>query len=685
MPGGRFSVKAIFRAVDKFTAPVSRMQRRMLRFTTSARRGLRAVDRANMSVIGSLRQVGRVAGLAGLAAAAGIGSIVKTGADFEQAITNVGAVGLKSRDQIRELENQAIQLGKTTKFTATEVAAGMETMARAGFSTQEILQGIPGILSAAAASGLELAEVSNHVSNVLKGMGLATSEAARVADVLALASSKTNSTIGTLGESLKNVSSTARQMNVPLEEVVASVALLQDVGLDASVAGSAMNTMLTKLAKPSKSVAREMKRMGVAFQDSEGNMLPLPEVLNNISKGMKKSGGNMKQVAFLADLVGLRGQKAASNLAKLSEEGKVEKLTALLKDAEGAAKKMADIRMATLQGDMTLLGSAVDGVKTRLFNMNGGPLRDTIQSWTKWVSANERLIEIEVSDFLRDFTDNLPTIVKWVERLGIALAVFAAWTVAIKAAGAAMVIFEIAVKAGTIATSLYTFVSKTAAGTTWLAVVAQRAWTAALWFSNAANKGMTLSTIASTLATGFQNAAIIAVRIAATAYNAVMWLSAAAQAAFTGGAGAATTAVFGLNVALAPLLITLGAIAIAAGAAFAAVNEMNKLNAESGGLGITGIIKGMIETGKLPSEVVDDHMNKAAAADAVNRENEAASSKAIVASGDQRATESLAGMQAQLGGLGGTLTVKDETGRVEVTKQPKAGKIKLEQSSGAFE
>ncbi len=680
MPGGRFSVKAIFRAVDKFTAPVSRMQRRMLRFTTSARRGLRAVDRANSAVAGGFRRVGIAAAVAGGVVAVGLGKVISTGADFEQAITNVGAVSLKSRSEIDALERSAIQLGKTTKFTGSEVAAGMETMARAGFTTKEILQGIPGILNAAAASGLELAEVSNHVSNVLKGMGLATSEAGRVADVLALASSKTNSSIGSLGESMKNVASTARQLGVPLESVVASVALLQDVGLDASVAGSALNTMLTKLATPPKRIAREMKRLGLSFKKSNGDMKDFGEVLGTISELAKKSGGNMDQVAVLAELVGLRGQKAAANLAKLFESGKVDKLTSQLEKAKDVAEKMAAIRMDTLKGDMTLLESAVDGVTVRLFKMHGGALRPLIQSLTKWISENQRLIDVKVGDFIDGLNEKLPVIKMWLERIATAIGVFAVWTIAVKAAEAALVIFEIAVKASVLATELWAFAVATANGTTWLAVGAQKAWTAMKWFGVAASQAGLGATIKSTGAVVLQNTAIRVVTFAAGLYNTATWLGTAAMTAFTGGAGAASTAVFGLNVAMAPLLITLLAVGAAAGAAFLAVNQLNKLDKETGGLGFTGVISELVQ-GRDPLVEINRRLD----AEAANEASESASKKAIVASIEQRSTGALINANAELaGGSAGELTVKDETGRVEVTKQPKAGKIKLEQPSGAF-
>src|SRR5690606_19902268 len=163
---------------------------------------------------------------------------------------------------------------------------------------QEILSGVSGVLSAAAASGLEMAEVANHVSNVLKGMGLQASEASRVADVLTLASARTHSSIGSLGESMKNLAPVAKQFGIGL----------QDVGLDASEAGTGTATMLTKLAKPTTAVEKQMKKLGITFKDAQRNLLPPLDVFRQMAVANERLGGNMDQVAFFADLVGLRGQ-----------------------------------------------------------------------------------------------------------------------------------------------------------------------------------------------------------------------------------------------------------------------------------------------------------------------------------------------------------------------------------------
>ena len=451
---GRFSIDAVFRAVDRISRPVAKMQSRVNRFARNAERGLTNVNRVTGRIAGGIKTAGLAA--AGAAAAVGVvgAKVVSTGSDFEQQIANLGAVSFKTRSQIADLEKKARELGETTKFSAVEAAAGMEILAKAGFTNEEILVGVEGVLDAAAASGMELAEVSGHVSNVLKGMGLEASEATRVADVLALASSRTNSSIATLGESMANVSSTARQFKIPLEDAVAGVALLQDVGLDASVAGSAMNTMLTKLAKPTAEISRKMKKMGVTFQDAEGNMLPFPEVMANLSKAAQKAGGNMDTAAFFADLVGLRGQKAAVNLQDLFQAGKVEELTKELNNAEGAAKKMAALRMDTFRGDLLVLDAAVEGVKTEIFDLNSGPLRGVVQGMTAWVTANKGIIKSKIQDFLAAITNNLDSIIVALKVIGVSLAVFYTFAAAVKVATAAVAIYNGVVKAWTVATKI---------------------------------------------------------------------------------------------------------------------------------------------------------------------------------------------------------------------------------------
>lgn len=444
---GRFTLEAIFAAKDRLTGPLRRMTSNIGQKVGKWNKVLGEADAVGMRVVGTYKKMGAALGAAGAVVGAAAVNVAKTGAEFEQAITNVGAVSLKSRSEIAELEEKALALGKSTKFTATEVANGMELMAKAGFTSADILSGVEGVLAAAAASGEGLAETSGTVSNVLKGMRMETSEASKVADVLALASSKTNSSIGTLGESMKNLSSVASQFGVSFEDSVAAVALLQDVGLDASVAGSATATMLTKLAKPPANIAKQMKKMGVSFQDAKGDMLPLGDVLANLDKASKKAGGNMKVVALMSDLVGMRGQKAALQLSNMFKSGKVGELSEQLRNAAGAADKMAAIKMDTTTGDMLKLEAAVDGVKTAMFQTQNGPLRGIIQGITKWVEKNGELIASGLAEFLDPVNGKLDSMVTTLERFGRATAVILATAAAIKVATVATGLWNLALNA----------------------------------------------------------------------------------------------------------------------------------------------------------------------------------------------------------------------------------------------
>ncbi len=423
---GRFSVEAIFTAIDRMTGPIGRMEKRSLRFARNVSSSLAGADRAFGRIHSGLMRT--TAALAGAGVAGGFvaKNIMSAGLDFEQAMANVAAVSLVTRDQVKDLEKEAIRLGGSTKFTAVEVANAMELMGKAGFSNAAIMKGVGGVLAAAAADGMEIADAAGVVSNAIKGMGLdVEKDAGRVADVLALASARTNSSMASLGESLSNVAATASDFGIRFEDTVAAVALLQDVGLDASVAGSALNTMLVNLSAPSDAVRAKMRRLGVSFQDAKGNMLPLRDVMGGMARAMAKSGGNMKQVALVAEMVGLRGQKAASQLAKLAKAGKFDELVRELDAAAGSAEKMAAIRMNTLLGDWETFTGAIDAVKLRLFDLKGGALRGVVQGWTMWAEANEDLIVAKAGEWLNSFQKALPGIVKDAKALGSDLATIA--------------------------------------------------------------------------------------------------------------------------------------------------------------------------------------------------------------------------------------------------------------------
>lgn len=603
--GAAIGLKAVFSAEDRgVTATVARLTG-AVKGLSAAGDGLAKVDALNSRIAGDIKATAVGLGTLGLGAGLAAKNVVDAGADFEQAITNVGAVSLMTRDQIAPLEALAKRLGATTKFSATEVANAMEEMGKAGLDNSQILAGVGGILSATAADGGELAETAANISSVLKGMGLAADDTTRVADVLALASVRTKSSIGSLGESMSNVASTARQLGVPLEDTVAMVALLQDVGLDASEAGSALNTMLSHMAAPSKEAAAQMAAMGVKFEDAAGNMLAPTKVLEQLVKAGKGAGGNMKQVAFFTDLVGLRGQKAAINLKDLFASGKVTELTDELYKAQGVAGKIADIRMDTFKGDIETLGGSIDSLKIRLFELQGGPLRGVVQGMTAWLDANSEVIASGVNDFIRDVT---PLVIGFGEGMRSA---FQELGPHVKGVASALGIF----KNDTIGAQAqaYFFAKDLVKwGTRWVEfTIAVKAGRIAIFaFSNATRIARGVA-IAYNFTMGTLRAAVYAYQVATGVGTAnTVALAAAMNTAQTGAAGmeAATAASAG---GLATWAARAGAAAAAAGALYLAWNQLDSFQKENGGWeGVAGFLG--IGTSDFGFAGVDEVMNKQA-------------------------------------------------------------------------
>lgn len=596
-------LKAVFTGTDRVTGVVLRIQSSIIGLTKSAGAGLAKLDALNSKIAGGLKTAAMTAGALGVGVGLAAKNIIGAGADFEQAITNVGAVSLMTRDQIADLEKEALRLGATTKFSATEVANAMEMMGRAGFTNGEILSGVGGILSAAAAEGAGLEETASNVSNVLKGMGLQTADSGRVADVLTLASARTNSSISSLGESMKNVSSTARTFGVSLEDTVAAVALLQDVGLDASEAGSSLNTMLTMMAAPSDAVTAQMKKLGVSFKDSKGNMLPFTDVLGQLSKSAKKSGGNMEQVAFLADLVGLRGAKAAGNLKSLFDEGKVGELSKELKGAGGSAEKMAGIRMDTLLGDWEQFGGAVDSLKIKLFNLQGGPLRGVVKGMTEWLEANGDLITSGLNKFINDaipilgnFADGLKSAFQDAAPLVKGLAKTLGKLFGADAASGRMEAFlwGEAIGKWTIRWIEFTAAMKVARVGVFL-------------FGNAVKilRGITL---AYNFVVNGTRAALVAYRVATQVGAANTIAMSAAMNGATASAGTMTAATTAAGASFGRLALTAGAAAAAVAAVYAAYDQNEKLKSETGGKGIFDVATDLM-AGYSRKESADENLD----------------------------------------------------------------------------
>jgi TP901 family phage tail tape measure protein len=344
----------------------------------TAAQGLTTLGSGVSSVGRTLLRLGAV----GVAVTAGIGLLASQAVGFEQQMAKVRSVMLDVEGKnMPALKRKAEELALATTFSASQVGEGMELMARAGFKTGEIIEGIGGVLAVAASEGIELSEASAIVSSTLKGMGLQADQTTRVADVLAVAATSTKSSISTLGLAMANASTTAKGFGLSLEDTVASVALMQDIGIDAAESGTALKTMLLRLASPSDKVKKKMNALGFQIQDAQGNMLPFQQVIGNLSEVLPKLGGNIDQAAFLTELFGLRGIKAGIALAdsfRKGEEG-LPGLITKLQSADGAAKAMAELKLDNLRDQIGLVGSSVEVLSSRTF----GPFLEVSKNGVK--------------------------------------------------------------------------------------------------------------------------------------------------------------------------------------------------------------------------------------------------------------------------------------------------------------
>jgi TP901 family phage tail tape measure protein len=446
----RFSIEALFKGNDQVSAVVGKIQTKVNAATSGMRSGLHSLGEANEKIGESFEAVAHKALAAGAAigavVGAGLAHVVHTGAEFEQSITNVGAVMGKTRSQIAELEKSALSLGVTTQFSASEVSEAMEFMARKGFDSEEILEGIPGVLNAIAASGEGMAEVATVVGSSIRGFGLEAKQAGYVANVLAFTAEKTGAKITDMGTALAIAAPTAKALNVSIEDTAAAVGLLQKTGIDSSTAGSAVATMLAKISHPAAEVAAKMTAMGVKFKDAKGDMLPFRDVLGQFVKAGAKAGGTMDKMSFFADLVGLRGDKAALGLERMTKSGEFDKLLDSLKNTGNYAEKVAQIRLDTTMGSWKLLLSTVEVLEVKLFQLKGGALRGVIDSMNAWLQANQELIVTKVSDFIKGIADNMPKIVTWGTRILKIVAVFLAFSTAVKAANTAISVVDFVTK-----------------------------------------------------------------------------------------------------------------------------------------------------------------------------------------------------------------------------------------------
>ena len=348
---------------------------------------------------------GAVSGVAGgmmmgtgmqMAGAAGIGfgvyDTVKTYMDFEAEMKRVQAISGASQGDFESLTAKAKEMGATTQFSATESAQALEYMAMAGWKTDEMLNGISGIMSLAAASGEDLGSVSDIVTDALTAFGLKASDSAHFADVLAQAASNSNTNVGMMGYTFKYVAPIAGALKYSVEDVGVSIGLMANAGIKAEQAGTSLRAIMTRLVAPPKKAAKAMAALGLSVKNADGSMKPWNETMLELrAKFAGLTDAEKTQMA-----ASIAGQEAMSGFLAMvnASDADFEKLTAAIGNADGAADHMAKTVNDNLKGDLKALSSTWEAFQLEFMEGKGSEglrsfvqgIRDDVAQFKTYVS-----------------------------------------------------------------------------------------------------------------------------------------------------------------------------------------------------------------------------------------------------------------------------------------------------------
>lgn len=333
------------------------------------------------------------------------GYSIKVGSSFEASMSKVQAVSGASNEQLQRLSDKAKEMGATTKFSATEAADAMNYMAMAGWKTEDMLNGIDGIMNLAAASGEDLATTSDIVTDALTAFGLTAQDSTHFADVLAAASSNANTNVSMMGETFKYVAPVAGSLGYSAEDCAVAIGLMANSGIKASQSGTALRSMFSRLAKPSKEVKEAMEKLNISLTDSHGNMKSLDTLMGDLRNSF--SGLSESEKAEMAS--SLAGQEAMSGLLAIvnASDADFNKLKDAIYGADGASAKMAETMQDNLQGKITITKSTIEGLGIKIYEEIEDPMKEAAEGTTDSVEQISSALENGGIDAAVEKTGNI--------------------------------------------------------------------------------------------------------------------------------------------------------------------------------------------------------------------------------------------------------------------------------------
>lgn len=298
----------------------------------------------------------------------GIADTINTYKNFQAQMSTVQAISGASAESMKDLTAKAKEMGATTQFSATEAGQAMQYMAMAGWENQQMIDGIGGVMNLAGASGESLARVSDIVTDALSAFGLKAGDAGHFADVLAAATSKSNTSVGLMGETFKYVAPIAGAVKYSIEDTSLAIGLMANAGIKGSEAGTALRSTITRLVQPPKAAAQALYTLGIQASRSDGSIKPLRQTLLEL-RGKFRNLTDAQKTQYAASIA---GQEAMSGFLAIMNESdeNFNKLANSVDKAKGKAEEMNKIKNDNLAGDVKSLQSAWESLQLTI--MEGG-------------------------------------------------------------------------------------------------------------------------------------------------------------------------------------------------------------------------------------------------------------------------------------------------------------------------
>lgn len=365
---------------------------------------------APISALASAAKNPVVQGASLIGASFGVAESVNSFQDFEAMMSQVKAISGATGQAFDDLTAKAQEMGATTKFTATESAEAFNYMAMAGWKPQQMIDGISGIMSLAAASGEDLGTTSDIVTDAITAFGLTAGDAGHFADVLAQASANANTDVSMLGESFKYVAPVAGAMQYSIEDTSLALGLMASANVKGSMSGTALKTSIANMVKPTNDMAEAMDKYGISITDGEGNLKSLKGVIDNV-RGSLGGLSRDEQTAVASTIFGKEAMAGMLAIVNASEED-YNKLSNAIYNANDAAEGMADTMLDNLKGSFTLMQSAIEGTENAfgkrlspyLRGIAGG-ITDMMPEITDGINAVMDVADDKIAGVKRKITD----------------------------------------------------------------------------------------------------------------------------------------------------------------------------------------------------------------------------------------------------------------------------------------